>query len=243
MSVSPGTGSIDLEPRGEFHPFSELRNAMPDTASDLATLTKQVKALGGDVNRRFEQSSERFDQLTGNLEDLTGRFAQLTGRLEQLTGRLDTITVSHKVSRSFNAAMGGDWLGGATSPQVTLPFPGSNVLIAAGSMSVVLPDLSRIAAFRTSVIKSNLSSFPAISLVRVRASDGGFELVCKLPILQSTVDRSEGSPIGGMEFVDNDSFTYAIFATASATNPSRAPFVLPQGSVVLQTFEIDCVVA
>jgi hypothetical protein len=106
---------------------------MPDPTPDLVALADQIKFLSGDLNRRFELLSNSVNQLNS--------------RMDAFSTRMDALSISRKVTLPFKPALGGGWVDGTTSPLVTL---GINVEVA-GTMDVVLPNLSRIGVFRASV--------------------------------------------------------------------------------------------
>jgi hypothetical protein len=218
---------------------------MPDSATDLAALNAQLSALRGDLNRRFEQSSARFDELGGRIDDLTVR--------------INTVGVTRTLSLPFTANLDGQWVGGTTSPQATLPRGSGARLVAAGRMLVSLPHLSRIAVFRASVSLlglelgdldfglGDLDSPTVISLQRVGHDAGPstpvFETVVQLvPFPQNFLDP-QGFPIVGTEFVDNDRFSYSILAELFFSNPTESELLIPEAMFVVKTFQVDCIVA
>jgi hypothetical protein len=205
---------------------------MPDPTPNLVALADQVKFLSGDLNRRFELLNSRIDELNDGIT--------------QLNSRIDTLSISRKVALPFKPALGGDWLEGATSPQIISSGP-SGPVRRGGSMSVVLPNLCRIGVFRASVrISGTLLSGEGtliISLIRQDINGNNDEIVVGLssPLVPGIADP-HGDPIPGTEFVDNDRFKYLISAVLviSGLGP---PLDLQPGMAVLESFEIECIVA
>jgi hypothetical protein len=227
---------------------------MPDPISledQVKALTAQVKKLAGDLNIRFEQLSLRIDQQNTS-------FATLNQALSDLANQ----SVAHRVSRPFAPALDGDWVGGTTSgntPLIPIPVPvAQNVLllqqlIINGSMPVALPNLSRIEVFRASFDfkvsppgpHGQLQGGLSIRLQRMGLNAKNSETVVELGGGPGSTD-SQGGPILGRELVDNDLFKYSIFSTLSLTTtqplPPGFPVPVPQGLVVLKSFQVDCIV-
>jgi hypothetical protein len=222
---------------------------MPDTTTDLIALKAQVKALRGDLDRRFEQFSERFEQVSD--------------RIDQLGGRIDTLSVKEKFSFPFSAALDGDWLGGTTSPAVQLLTPNSGVggavhtTIARGTMPVVLPNRSRLQVFRASARVSDVQLGPfffdqitpneffcrlMISLDRIALDTNNSEPVVQLAsqFLPGSRDL-QADPNPGREFVDNDRFKYFVDAEFTINSDFLVPVLVPPGMVVLNSFHVDCI--
>jgi hypothetical protein len=210
---------------------------MPDPTPDLVALADQVKFLSGDLSRRFEILS-----------------GELSKSVNQLNTRMDTLSTSRKVEFPFKPALGGDWLDGTTSPLLTLE---TNVeAVGLMDVSVVLPNLSRIGVFRASVRTSDavLSAEATLNITLNREDIGGKQgdtvVALSFPLVPGIADQ-QGDPIAGMEFVDNDRFKYSVEAVLLITRPNvpEPPGVPPPditlqpGMVVLESFQVDCVVA
>ena len=219
---------------------------MSDSTPDLVALAAQVKVLSGDLNRRFEILS-----------------GDLSSSVNQLNSRMDALSTSRKVALPFKSALAGDWLEGTTSPRLISHghIPDSNgavpvVTVAAGRMFVLLPNLSRIGAFRASArVSDALQALAAgvaaaldISLQRTVIDRDIPELVVPLicPFVPGIADL-QGDPIPGKEFVDNDRFKYFVSAAFSMSGVKFSglgapPMVVQQGKVVFESFEVDCIV-
>jgi hypothetical protein len=228
---------------------------MPETVTDFAALTAQVKALSGDLDRRFEQ-----------LTELTASLTQLSSRIEHLSGRLDTVSIE-VTSLPFVAALGDngapeDWVGGTLSPEVSVSFDsagGTPRSIANGQMTLQLPNGARIRGFRASVRvdlgRPGALSVPAkaceliIKLRRVRlevdhVEDGLPAVEVSLPSFAGGSSVLRGIAVPDREVVDNTLFESIITADFRVRPFDPAPpIVIPQGFVVLDSFHIDCVLA
>jgi len=199
---------------------------MTDQTPDLVALADQVKFLSGDLNRRFEL---------------------LSNSVNQLNIRMDTLSTSRKVAfPPFKPALNGDWVDGTTSPLTAL-LPNVEV---AGFMDVpiVLPNLSRIGVFQASVrISDAVLSVEVTMLITLSRGAGGDNVVALSFPLVPGVANPQGDPIGGKEFVDNDRFKYSVEAVLLITQPpstpgTLGPDTLQPGMVVIDSFQIDCIV-
>ena len=63
-----------------------------------------------------------------------------------------------------------------------------------------------------------------------------------LPFVPGVADLQAG-PVLGKEFVDNDRFRYFVLAEFATSDQTTPPKLVPQGIVVLESFEVDCIVA
>jgi hypothetical protein len=67
--------------------------------------------------------------------------------------------------------------------------------------------------------------------------------------LATGIADPQGHPIAGTEFVDNDRFKYSVEAVFLITRPPSIPgplqlaFKVHPGIVVIESFEVDCIVA
>jgi hypothetical protein len=223
---------------------------MPDPTPDPISLEDQVKAitaqlkqLAGDLNRRFEQLNDRIDQQKTSFDALNQALSDLAKQ-----------SVAHRVSLPLTPALDGSWLGGTTSGNTPLiPMPAGGLiqfeLIISGSMPVALPNLSRIEVFRASFdFKAPPSPLEGAvlssSLLRRGLNAKDSEAVVGELRAGPGSTNSQGSPIPGRELVDNELFNYSIISTlflATPPLPVGFPISVPQGLVVLKSFQVDCI--
>ena len=200
---------------------------MPDPTPDLVALAAQVKVLSGDLNRRFEILS-----------------GDLSSSVNQLNSRMDALSTSRKVALPFKPALTGDWLEGTTSPLLHAGSVSGQVE-AGGFMSFALPNLSRIGLFRASVRISDVALSCKGTLIisfgrALTTGDGGNIVQLSCPLVPGIADL-QGDPNPGTEFVDNDRFKYSLEALILITGPPDVQ--LQPGMVVLESLEVDCIVA
>jgi hypothetical protein len=130
-------------------------------------------------------------------------------------------------------------------------------------MSVNLPNLSRIAVVRGSVLLTDVrthggasvASFVSVeSRLQVSLQRTGVNANTSEPVVQlfdppdlshfrPFKSESQGFPMAGKEFVDNDNFKYSIDAAFLIRFPIFGHADIPQGMIVLKPIQIDCVIA
>jgi hypothetical protein len=224
---------------------------MPCQTPTPSSLADQVQAptkqlLARDFDRRFEQLNDRIDQQKTS-------FDAAVATLNQALSDLAKQSVAHRVSLPFAPTLDGNWVSGTTSPPNTfLVNNQGSASIATGNMPVALPNLPRIEVFRTSSdFKPSLplGVFLTVSLERTGLNDAKAEAVVDLQAGGSGFGNanSQGGPIPGRELVDNNLFKYSIFSFLFVTTPSSLPLgfplSVPQGLVVLKSFQVDCISA
>jgi hypothetical protein len=194
---------------------------MPDPTPDLVSLADQVKFLSEDLNRRFEL----------------------------LNSRIDALSLTHKVTFTFAAALDGEWVGGTTTPQVALPAEANEgaeeFLVARGQMSLNFPNLSRIAVVRGSVLLTDVRTHGGASVAAFVSEETRLLVSLQRTVVNANISEpvvqlfdppdlshfrpfdseSQGFPIAGKEFVDNDSFKYSHRRSV----PNSFPYIRTRG--------------
>jgi hypothetical protein len=230
---------------------TSLADQVKTLTDQFATLQLAQKKLAGDLNIRFEQLNDRIDKIDATLN--------------KGLSDLSNTSVPHKVSLpltpNLEKRIGDDshidWVGGTTSPQFLIgdipgaigDIAGNRAVVASGGMPVRLPDLSRIRMFRYScdynVQNEGIDPQLSVGLQRRRAvvntnpeSAAMLEEVVTLEDFNKNTDVS-AAPNPGTELVDNDLFEYLIHVTLFC---GGKPGVVPEGFVVLKSFQVDCIV-
>jgi hypothetical protein len=222
------------------NPLADQIQALTVQLTNLKAVTNRIDA---DLTRRFGQLNDMIGIQQTNLDKSNTTFGQALSGLE---GR----SVTHKVSLPpITPALDGGWIGGTTSaPVAVVNISGGMVpAVVAGGMPVDLPHLSRIAVFRASfefgTPPAPLVSQLIIALGRLKKNEKNGQTVAQLLSLVPGSTGSEADPIPGTELVDTERFTYSIgvtFITQGNIAPG-SPVLLPQGLVVLKSFQVDCI--